>query len=369
MLAAEACRAAVSDAGLSRADIDGVCVYGGSSGLPGLSAGGVRGVEQALGLRPVWHCGARDVPGRMGPIVSAMLAVSAGLCRHVLCLAVPGGGGSRAGTWPAPTADGSQRGRSAEASSSLRRVALAASEYLTTFGHGREALGWVAVAARRHAARNCDALCRTPLAMDRYLAARMVASPLGRFDCAVPCDAAVALVVSATDVCGHLPHPPVWIDAVGTRRLAAEETDLGLAGYRLAAEAPAAHLWSRASVVRQDVDFVALDDTSTFDALCWLEALGFCAPGEAAEFVRDGTRIGPGGVLPLNPHGGELAAGRSDGYGGLYEAVLQLRGEAEERQIPNARAAVVSSGAAGPGAAMVLVSDSHPSTTRSWTRN
>ena len=85
-LTVAACRAAVHEAGLTLADIDGLSAYPGSSGLPGISEGGVRALEAALGVQPTWHCGAHEVPGQTGNIVMAMLAVAAGLCRHVWCV-------------------------------------------------------------------------------------------------------------------------------------------------------------------------------------------------------------------------------------------------------------------------------------------
>jgi len=85
VLSVEACNAALADAGLERSDIDGLCAYPGSSGLPGISDGGARALERVMQLHPVWHCGAQEVPGQAGTIITAMLAVAAGVCKHVLC--------------------------------------------------------------------------------------------------------------------------------------------------------------------------------------------------------------------------------------------------------------------------------------------
>jgi hypothetical protein len=347
-----AARAAIADAGLSVDDVDGLCVDGGSTGMPGLSEGGARGVMQAMDIRPTWHCGARDTPGA---VIDAVVAVAAGLCRHVLCLTVVRG--TPPGTpRRAVTADPSA---GSVASPAERRAAHACAEYLATFGHARTALGWVSIAARRHALRNPDALRRAPLRMEDYLGADPVDSPLGVADYGTPRGGAVGLVVSAAEVARDRPHHPVWIDAVGTRRSGGVRADWSLSAYRRNSDVPAAHLWSRASVVRKDVDFLVLDDSSTFDVLCWLEALGFCAVGEAPDFVQHGTRIGPDGVLPVNPHGGRLAAADCGGYANLHEVVVQLRGQADGRQIPGACVAVASSGAARPGSAMILLGDAH----------
>ena len=98
----------------------------------------------------------------------------------------------------------------------------------------------------------------------------------------------------------------------------------------------AAHLWTRTSLRPDDVDVAELYDGFTFNAVSWLEALGFCGFGEAADFLDGGTTIALDGTLPLNTHGGQLSAGRTHGFGFLAEAIAQLRGEATERQVADA---------------------------------
>ena len=90
--------------------------------------------------------------------------------------------------------------------------------------------------------------------------------------------------------------------------------------------------------------------------MSWLEALGFCGIGEAPDWIGDGSRIALGGELPLNPHGGQLSAGRLHGFGFLHEAVTQLRGDAGERQVEGAEVAVVSTGGGTPGGCFLLTS-------------
>jgi acetyl-CoA acetyltransferase len=95
-------------------------------------------------------------------------------------------------------------------------------------------------------------------------------------------------------------------------------------------------------------------DGFTFNAISWIEALGFCGIGEAKEWIDGGRRIGLDGDLPVNPHGGQLSEGRTHGYGFIYEAMTQLRGEAGERQVPDARTAVVTSGGGTPSGVLLL---------------
>ena len=100
-----------------------------------------------------------------------------------------------------------------------------------------------------------------------------------------------------------------------------------------------------------DVDVAELYDGFSFITMCWLEALGFCAKGEAGPFVDGGERIARDGDVPLNTHGGQLSSGRLHGYGFLHEACVQLWGEGGERQVirPGGRRPEVAVAAAGGG--------------------
>jgi acetyl-CoA acetyltransferase len=95
-------------------------------------------------------------------------------------------------------------------------------------------------------------------------------------------------------------------------------------------------------------------DGFSFNAISWLEALGFCEFGEAMPWLDEGRRIAIDGDLPVNPHGGQLSEGRTHGFGFISEAITQLRGDAEERQVAGARTALVTSGGGTPGCVMLL---------------
>ena len=357
ILAVEACSAAIADAGLTRKDIDGLCAYPGTTGLPGVSSGGTRALEQVMRLHPVWHCGANEVPGQAGTIVTAMLAVAAGLCNHVLCFTSfaestrPAVGMSGVGSrirgelaWQLPFG----------AASPANWIALYASHYLARFGVGREMLGWIALNGRKNAADNPKAIYTNPMSMEDYLGARIIASPFGLYDCDVPCDGAVAFVVSAAKTAVDLRQSPIWVEAVGTQLTERQSWDQGTITHQPNVFGPAAHMWSRTDLKPCDVDVAELYDGFTFNVVSWLEALGFCEIGETAAFVEGGHRIGRGGKLPLNTHGGHLSAGRTNGYGNIHEAILQLRGEAGSRQVGGASTAVISVGGGIPADCMLL---------------
>ena len=360
-LTVDACLAAVADAGLTLDDIDGLATYPGAVGM-GMSEGGVSAVEEALRVHPTWINGGGDIPGPGGAIIAAALAINAGLCRHVLTFRTvwettfgvignrPSGMGRVEGPnmeWRAPFG----------AMSAANWIGLNASQYLHRYGATREMLGWIALNARANAALNPDAIYRDPMTMDDYLSARMITTPFGLYDCDVPCDGAIAVVVSAADTVDDLAQPAIRLDAVGTQITERVSWDQGTLTHEPQVLGQAAHLWTRTDLTPADVDVALLYDGFTFNAISWLEGLGFCGYGEAQDWLDGGRRIALDGDLPLNPHGGQLSEGRTHGFGFIHEAVTQLRGDAGDRQVADARVAVVSTGGGTPSGAFLLRRD------------
>ncbi|WP_330255006.1 OB-fold domain-containing protein [Nocardia sp. NBC_00565] len=360
-LTVQACLRAVDDAGLTLADIDGLATYPGGY-VGGLSEGGVTAVEEALRIRPTWISGGGEFPGPSGSVVSAMLAVASGLCRHVLCFRtvweatrtelartgrIRSGGGPASGMfeWRSPFG----------AMSAANWIGVNASHYFWRYGGDRAStLAPIALTARANAACNPEAIYRDPLTIDDYLGARMISSPFGLYDCDVPCDGAIAVIVSSIDTAADRPKPSVLVEAVGTQVIDRISWDQDTLTHEPQVFGPAAHLWSRTSLRPDDVDVAELYDGFTFNAVSWLEALGFCGLGEAADYLDGGRTIALDGKLPLNTHGGQLSAGRTHGFGFLQEAMRQLRGEATGRQVSNANIAVVTTGGGTPGGALLL---------------
>jgi len=356
-LTVDACLLAIADAGLTLADIDGLSTYPGMAGM-GMSEGGVAAVEEALRIHPTWVNGGGDLPGPGGSVIAAMLAVAAGLCRHVLCfrtvwestfstLRLGGHGGGRVSgfrQWQAPFG----------AMSAANWIAMNATQYLHRYGASRQMLGWIALNGRANAARNPAAIYRDSITMDDYLSARPISSPFGLYDCDVPCDAAIAVVVSDASVASDLPKPAVGVEAVGTQIAERISWDQGTVTHEPQVLGQAAHLWTRTPMGPADIDLALVYDGFTFNAISWLEALGFCGLGEAKDWLDGGKRIALDGELPVNPHGGQLSEGRTHGFGFLYEAVTQLRHEAGDRQVRGARTAVVTSGGGTPSGVLLL---------------
>lgn len=366
-LTVDAVEAAVADAGLRLEDIDGLSTYPGSAPIGGFSEGGVSALEDALGIRPTWYNGGPETFGPGGSVIAAMLAVSAGLARHVVCFrtvwqstfaermrAQAGGGGS-------PYSMASKESRIPGYhgpfgfGSAANNLALCASHHFAKYGTDRETLGWIALNQRANAALNPKAIYREPMTMDDYMGARLITTPFGLYDCDVPADAAIAVVVSHVDTVKDLKSRPVLVEAVGTQmteRIAWEQSTITHEPHVLG---PSAHLWSRTSMTAEDVDVALLYDGFTFNCLSWLEGLGFCGIGEAKDFLAGGKNIAlDGGVVALNPHGGQLSAGRTHGMGFVHEAVVQLRGEGGDRQRRDAGVAVISSGGLTPAGAILL---------------
>ncbi|WP_405945770.1 OB-fold domain-containing protein [Streptomyces prunicolor] len=361
-LTVRACEGAIADAGLTVDDIDGLATYPGAGPYGGFGEGGVTALESALGLEPTWYNGGGETFGPGGSLISAMLAVAGGLARHVLCFRT---------VWEASYGELVRRGRIAQdpprrldgwmkpfgAISAAHTLAQNAQRHFHRYGTPRETLGWIALNQRANAALNPTAVYRDPMTMDDYLGARPITTPFGLYDCDVPCDGAVAVIVSAVDAARDLAQPPVFVEAVGTQILERLEWDQSTLTHEPQVLGQSAHLWSRTALRPEDVDVAELYDGFTFNCLSWLEGLGFCGIGEAKDFLDGGKNIARDGVLPLNTHGGQLSHGRTHGMGLVHEAITQLRGAAGARQIPGARVAVASSGGLTPSGVILFRAD------------
>ena len=363
-LTIDACLAAIEDAGLSRDEIDGLSTYPGPMpGAGGISGGGIVDVEDVLRIRPKWFNSGLELAGQTGSVTTAAMAVATGVCRHVLCFRcvwesthqtlqrtgrLPTGGPARAAgdmQWRLPFG----------AASAANWIAMLASRHFAEYGTTREQLGQIALNGRRNAALTPYAVYREPLSMDDYLNARMISSPFGLYDCDVPCDGAVAVVISHADAAGDLRHPPVRFEAVGTQITERPSWDQGDLTHEPLLEGCARAMWDRTDLRPGDVDVAEIYDGFSFNCLCWLERLGFCPEGEGGRFLEGGNRIALDGELPLNTNGGQLSAGRLHGYGFLHEAVSQLRGDAGERQVAgDPQVALVATGGGAPGGCMLL---------------
>lgn len=330
---AHAARAAVADAGLTMADIDGLCT------ASVLSTMWPMPVSEYLGLNPRYTNGTM-IGGSsfVAHLLPSILALEAGQCHAVL---VCYGSTQRTSTFGRAEVARARRVMDPqpyetpyEPLQPLSAYALAARRHMHQYGTTRRQLAEVAVAARAWAQRNPEAFMRGPLSIDDVLSARMVSDPLSVRDSCLVTDGGGAFVLVRADRARDLRQKPVYVLGNATahwNRQISSMHDLTVT----AASQSGREAYAMAGLGPQDMGVVQLYDAFTINTLLFLEDLGFCAKGEGGAFVEGGA-IGPGGRLPVNTNGGGLSCTHPGMYGifTVIEAVRQLRGEGGERQVP-----------------------------------
>ncbi len=323
---------ALADAGLQLSDIDGLCASTFYHFFPSLSA------AEQLGIRPRWS--SSDMVGGssfMNYVIHAAAAIEAGLCENVLILY---GSDARSSRNLNGLVETPETEKPWEPIVPLTGYSLAASRYMHQFGITREDLGHAHLSARRWAALNPEAELRDPLSMDEYLAARIVASPFCKFDCCLISDGGAAIVLTGSKRARDLRSQPVYVlggASAHWHREIAQMPDLTVT----AATQSSAAAYRMAGLGPGDIDVVELYDAFTLNVLLLLEDLGFAGKGEGGALVSSGE-IAPGGSLPVNTNGGGLCCVHPGMYGlfCIIEAVTQLRGEGEARQVSDAHTAI-----------------------------
>jgi acetyl-CoA acetyltransferase len=361
LLTLDAVREALGDAGLQIGQIDGVSTYPGRLGIMlGFSPVGADELIDALGIRARWYAGGGEITSQLGAVVAPAAAVRAGLARHVICFRTVYEAAALARPEEYPPlrrdkVDGySQWLAPFNALSAANWTAQYAMRHMHRYGLRREQLAQIALTGRANAALNPRALVREPLSMDEYLGARMISTPLCLYDCDRFTDASTVLIVSAGNAVDEIACTPIRIAAMAgsVERHSWDQADW-MACYPTGVD-----LWQRTDYQPKDVDTAQLYDGFSFQAVAWLEALGFCGLGEGGSFIEGGRRIARDGELPLNTFGGQLGAGRLHGFGFAHEAVIQLRGQGGARQIPgDPRVAVCTSGGGPLATALLLARD------------
>jgi acetyl-CoA acetyltransferase len=368
-LTLDACIAAIQDAGLTTADIDGVSTYPGMLDQPpGFSGGGAVDVHDALRLELNWWNGGIELPSQLGAVIAACLAVSAGLATHVLCFRSVFEGSAQGEGGRAAVMPGGGSGRGVPRTSGFMEwvlpfsvpsaatwIAMMAQRHFHEYGTTREQLAYIALNARKNAALNPKGIYKDPMSLDDYLNARMISSPLCLYDCDVPCDGATAVIVSRIDTVPDLRKPPLQVEAVGTALHGRPSWDQFDDLTTMAVRDAGAQLWTRTDLEPTDVQLAEMYDGFSFITMAWLEAMKFCGKGESGPFVEGGERIALDGVLPLNTNGGQLSSGRLHGFGFIHEACVQLWGEAGDRQVPGDPEVGVACAGGGPLAGALLL--------------
>ena len=343
-LAAEACIAVLRDCGLSSSDIDGIC---GSN--PSAAA-----MQASLGIDEITWFANPMIPF-VNQLEAAASAVYSGQCEIALvyhaAYRLPW---NTMASLKDPFRRGASLGPSIvspgpETIAGGVGYTAWASRYLYEFDVPREHLGYVAINDRTNAGHNPAAAMRQPITMEDYLSARMIRWPLCLLDMDVPVDGADAFVVTTAERARDLPHPPVLINAMTMGMVDKNEEDQSPSLRRHGQQVVVEALRARSDFWIDDVDVYFPYDGFSIITLNWIENSGWCGPGEAGAFIEDNwdketDRILIGGRIPVNPHGGALSEGGTQGSGHIREAVHQLQGRAGDRQVPGARTAIVTPG-------------------------
>lgn len=351
-MAAEACRAAIADAGLDVADIDAMTCYQAAGDSTGPLA-----VSHAIGIPELaWSIDMNGGGNVVANIVaSTAAAIEAGLCSvAVVYRSLNGRSGHRFGTATGKLSVGGPLQFEAPHGYLVppQWIAMWARRHQHEYGSTCEDLGHIAVTQRAHAVNNPHAINRTPLSMDDYFAGRWVNEPFRIFDCAYEIDGAVAIVMVGREMAASLRQPPVWL--IGS---ADSQSGQGWTEWddptQMYSRYAGPRLWSRTGLRPENIDVACMYDCFTYTVMATMEDYGFCEKGGVGEYFSSGKAT-YGGDVVVNPHGGLLSEGYIHGLNHYFEAALQLRGQAGSRQVHDARLALVTAGAGPYGGASVL---------------
>jgi acetyl-CoA acetyltransferase len=366
VMAVEASRAAIRDAGLQSNDIDGI-VRNDADHVTHNAIADSLGISD-LKYWGVASAGGSAVPSMVGQAVGALLS---GQATNVLVYrSLNGRSGTRfglsraaAGSGDAPTVVGGQ-GTLDEyfqpygLLSAGTFYAMLAQRHMAEFGTTSEQLGAIAMECRIRAHANPNAMMAgRELSLSEYMAGRMLSSPLRLFDYCLETDGACALVVTTTERAADSPAGPVLIRAVAQGmgpgiQAGRMNTTLMRETYTTWPSAYAAKtLYERAGLGPEDIDVAQLYDCFTITVLIQLEDYGFCKKGEGGPFAESGA-LGLGGSLPINTGGGHLSEGYIHGLNHVVEGVRQIRGSSTS-QVPNAEVCLVT-GASPPATGALI---------------
>ncbi len=335
MLHAEGARNALGDAGIAPSEVDAVLSTGRQT---------ANDVPEYLGIRPRYMDNTQmGGCSFIAHLQHALGLIEAGIAEVVL-ITHGESGRSRVGmggTGFSPDSPPGQYEMPFGIGGPATRYGLAATRHMHEYGTTKRQLAEVAVATRDWASLNPRASMRDPITIQDVLDSRQVAWPFNLLDCCLVTDGGGALVVTSAERARDCRQKPVYVLGTG------EATT-----HSIVSQMPRFHIWDAAitsgqgawamsGVKHSEIDLAMLYDAFTIVPIMALEALGFCGFGEGGAFV-EGGRTGPGGDFPMNTNGGGLSYTHTGMYGMflLIEAVRQLRGVCEGRQVPGAKTAI-----------------------------
>lgn len=344
-LTCDAINQAVGDAGLRLSDIDGLATYPeppfiGAERRPGIDTVPVDFVARHLRLGDISWSAEASSGMITASVCDAVGALVSGMCSRVVvwrALHSPREG------YGVLRRQGDATGPAQFASpwrivSPVQWHALAYRRYLDTYGRDRSEMAPLVVGFRDFAARWPHAYFRDrPLSIEEYLKGRIISDPLCLYDCDLPVQTCIAIVLTTADRATSSPWQ-AYLAAIATNTPSSPPKvhytfdDYMESGARMARD-----LWSRSALGPADMSAAQLYDGFSPSVIYWLEAAGFCPPGTAFDFIGEG-HISAGGSLPVNTFGGSIGAGRTHGLAHIAEAALQAAHRAGSRQVPDADA-------------------------------
>ena len=355
-LACEAIDAALLDAGLTPADVDGIVSY---------TVDPVEETElvRSVGFQEIGF--SSRVPygggGSMGVLLHAAAAVASGAAEVVVVYRAirARSGATRFGG--AKTAASPTSGHSGTTAmqwcmpfgvlTPASWMAFNSVRYMHQFGVTSADIGRAVVQLREYAAANPAAWgYQRPITLDDHQNSRWIVEPcIHLLDCCQETDGSVALVVTSRERASDLVNVPVSIAAATGGALFEQEiasdhyrADLSIMEGSVAL---GRRLFDKTGISRSDIDVAMIYDAFSPILLMQIEALGFCGFGEAKDFIADGN-LALDGSLPTNTNGGLIGEGYIHGLNLVLEATRQLRGSAVN-QVEGARTALVTASRTG----------------------
>ena len=207
--------------------------------------------------------------------------------------------------------------------------------HMHDFGTTSEDLANIAVAFRKHASMNPNAVRRDPISIADHQTSRQICEPLHLLDYCQINDGGVALIMTTPDRAKDLKNIPVYLSGYARQDNFLRASTPQLDYWYPILQEVSSKIYSRACISQNDVDGLMIYDNFSPTVLFSIEGMGFCKQGEGGQFIRDGSLELGTGRWPTNTSGGHLSESYMQGWGLIAEAVKQVRGECGERQIPD----------------------------------
>lgn len=338
-----AAKRALEDAGIEKSEVDALFVSG-FWGQPGVGMFPSLVIGEYLGIQPKYtdttQIGGSSFEAHVG---HAAAAIKAGLCEVALIVYGSTQRSDRSqflGSKPPNLT--AQFDMPFGPPNPITAYALAARRHMHQYGTKPEHLAEIAVATRKWAQLNPAATMRDPITIEDVLESPMLADPLHLLDCCLITDGAGAVVLVSAERARNCRKKPIWV--LGQGESHSHSSIIAMEDLTVTSAVESSkRAFEMAGVTHDDIDVVQLYDSFTITVLLTLESLGFCKPGEGGDFVAN-QRTAPGGDFPMNTSGGGLSYAHPGMFGIflLIEAVRQLRGECAERQVEDAKIALVT---------------------------